>query len=395
VQYDKWPKRTKQFMICLNRIQAFDWKLIAFRCVIFAVTIVIWVSFAAAAELEIRIDNPPMNGTVIALLFNSASTFVDLRDPVNVVTLPSGGTLPGRIPDLPSGEYALVVYQDENSNGQLDKNFIGIPREPLGFSNSYWPQGPPAFTRAAFRLEEGETKTIDIKLQSVFGKLGLLGVGVGVILQTSPYRDSKHLIVQPIPAISYIGDWVQILGPTAQCGIMNWNDVRLAATASYRLGAYRESDSPYLKGMGDRDDTLMGGLALQVQLPAGFELSAGYEHDLLDRIGGGNGRIGLEKAFQQGLLTVSPQLALNWLTAELADYEYGVPADRVRDGRPAYHPSDSVNLEIGGTLFRELYDNWQIILTGSVIFLPSELTTSPIVDQAHVFNGFIAVTRLF
>jgi hypothetical protein len=58
-----------------------------------------------AAELTISIDNPPINGTVIAMLFNSRSTFVDLRDPVRVITLPSGGTSPGRIPDLASGEY--------------------------------------------------------------------------------------------------------------------------------------------------------------------------------------------------------------------------------------------------------------------------------------------------
>jgi|GEM_PF-5449339 len=38
-----------------------------------------------------------------------------------------------------------------------------------------------------------------------------------------------------------------------------------------------------------------------------------------------------------GRVTVSPRLALNWLTAELADYEYGVPADRACEGRPACH----------------------------------------------------------
>ena len=34
--------------------------------------------------------------------------------------------------ELP-GEYALMVHHDENSNGGLDKNFIGIPREPGRF----------------------------------------------------------------------------------------------------------------------------------------------------------------------------------------------------------------------------------------------------------------------
>jgi len=353
------------------------------------------LTIAEAAELVISIDNPPINGTVIAMLFNSSNTFVDLRDPVIVFNLQSGGTTPGRILDLASGEYALVVYQDENGNGRLDENFIGIPSEPLGFSNRYWPQGPPTFTKAAFKLEAEETKTIDIKLQSVFGKSGILGLGVGVISKMSPYRDAKAWNVQPIPAISYIGDRVQVLGLTARCGILDWGDFTLAATANYRIGAYSEKDSSYLQGMGNRKDTILGGLALQYKLPEGFMLSAGYDHDLLDRTGGGIGRIGLGKAFQYDLLTISPQITVNWLADKLADYEYGVSTAQARTDRPAYHPGDAVNFQVGVALFRELYRNWQINLSGSVVFLPSNLKASPIVDQSQVFNSFVAVTRRF
>jgi outer membrane protein len=334
------------------RTRRLDWRRAASRGAAFAAAGVTWATAAAAAELELRIDNPPTNGAVIGLLFNSAGTFVDLRDPVRVITLPSGGAVAGRIADLPAGDYALVVYQDEDGNGRLDRNFIGIPREPLGFSNRYWPQGPPSFARAAFHVGEGETKTLDIRLRSVFGKRGLLGAGVGVITQTSPYRSSRRVIVQAIPAISYVGDRVQILGPSAQCGIMNWGDVALAATARYRPGVYSEDDSPYLQGLGDRDDTVMGGMALQARLPAGFNLAAGYEHDLLDRTDGGNARMEIAKAFQRGRLTVAPQLALNWLTADLAGYEFGVPADRAREGRPAYRPGDAVDLDAGGGVVR-------------------------------------------
>ncbi len=351
---------------------------------------------APAAEVELRVANPATNGTVIALLFDSANTFVNLRDPVKTITLPSGGALPGRIADLPVGEYALVVYQDDNGNGRLDKNFIGIPRELLGFSNRYWPEGPPSFARAAFRLDEGETKAVDVELRSVFGKVGLLGVGVGVISQTSPYRGSGHVIVQPIPAISYVGERVQLLGPAARCGLVKWGEVGLAATAGYRVGAYSEGDSAYLQGLGDRDATVMGGLALQAGLPAGFDVSVGFEHDLLDRTGGGNGRVGVDKAFQRGLLTVSPELALNWLTAELADYEYGVPEARARAGdRPAYTPGAVLDLEVGLGFFVELSGAWRVILNGSVTFLPSDVTASPIVDKSRVFSGFAAVNRIF
>jgi outer membrane protein len=377
------------------RINKFRVKLIALSCVICAITSISWLTNGEAAELIISIDNPPDSGTVIAMLFNSSSTFVDLRDPVNVITLPSGGTIPGRIPELAGGEYALVVYHDKNGNGRLDENFIGIPSEPLGFSNRYWPKGPPTFAKAAFKIEAEETRTIDVNLQSVFGKAGILGLGVGVIANTSPYRGAKSWNIQPIPAISYIGDRIQILGLTARCGILNLGDFGLAATASYRFGAYREKDSSSLQGMGDRKDTVLGGMELQYKLPEGFKLSAGYEHDILDRTGGGTGHFGVGKAFQQNLLTISPKISLYWLTDKLADYEYGVSAAQARPDRPAYHPGDAVNLEAGVTIFRELYENWQIILSSSVVFLPSTLKDSPIVDQSHVFKSFAAVTRRF
>lgn len=36
---------------------------------------------------------------------------------------------------LPPGDYVVSVFQDENNNGKLDSNFIGIPKEPVGLSN--------------------------------------------------------------------------------------------------------------------------------------------------------------------------------------------------------------------------------------------------------------------
>ena len=354
---------------------------------------VIGATGVSAAELELRIDNPPTNAMVV-LLFDSADTFVDLREPLRRVVLPAGANAPVRLTDLPAGEFAVVVYEDSNGNGRLDKNFVGIPREPLGFSNRYWPQGPPSFARAAVPLGATETNTQVLRLQSVFGPRGLVGVGAGLILQTSPYRGADALRAQPIPVLSYIGERVQLLGPAAQVGLAGGSDLRLAATASYRVGAYEEDDSPALDGLGNRDDTLMGGLAVQAELTAGLELSAGYEHDLLDRTGGGQGRLGLARDFQRGPLTLSPQLALSWLTAELADYEYGVRAAEATADRPAYRPGDAVNLELGLNLFVELSGAWRILVNGSVTFLDRALTESPLVDESQVFGSFMAITRL-
>lgn len=53
---------------------------------------------------------------------------------------------------VPSGTYAVSVFHDENSNGKLDTNFMGIPREGVGASNNAKGRfGPPKFSAAAFR----------------------------------------------------------------------------------------------------------------------------------------------------------------------------------------------------------------------------------------------------
>jgi uncharacterized protein (DUF2141 family) len=54
---------------------------------------------------------------------------------------------------LPAGEYALSVFQDVNDNGKLERNFIGIPKEPAGLSNNLRPRfGPPKYKDAAFTV---------------------------------------------------------------------------------------------------------------------------------------------------------------------------------------------------------------------------------------------------
>lgn len=347
---------------------------------------------AIAADLEIRVDNPPAAGRMIVQVFKSANAFVDIRDPYRSETLAEPGK-PVIIRDLPAGEYAVMVYNDENGNGQLDRNFIGIPREPMGFSNSYWPQGPPAFVRAVFRLEEGERKPVEIHLQSVFGKFGLFSVGVGVVGQSSPYRGYRGTVAQVIPAISYMGDRLQIFGPAARFGLCTWSNISVAATMGYRIGAYEEEDSDALAGLGDRDDTLMGGAAVRLRLPKGVDVSLGYEHDLLDRTGGGVAHMDVSKAFQVRGLTFSPHLGLRWLDAEIAGYEFGVPAEKADEGRPAYQPGDALNLRTGLNVFTELPGDWVLILNGGVEFLADGIKASPLVEGRELYSFFAAVNR--
>lgn len=67
---------------------------------------------------------------------------------------------------LPAGEYALSIFQDVNDNGKLERNFIGIPKEPAGLSNNLRPRfGPPKYKDATFPVVVGTVAEQKIELQ--------------------------------------------------------------------------------------------------------------------------------------------------------------------------------------------------------------------------------------
>lgn len=71
------------------------------------------------------------------------------------------GTTQVIIKDLPDGEYALAVFHDKNGNNELDTNFMGIPKEPIGFSKAKMKMfGPPCFKECAFALVSNSEITI-------------------------------------------------------------------------------------------------------------------------------------------------------------------------------------------------------------------------------------------
>jgi uncharacterized protein (DUF2141 family) len=61
-----------------------------------------------------------------------------------------------RLEGVPSGDYAIALIHDENSNNKLDTS-LGIPREGFGFSrNPAIRFGPPKFAEARFTVGDGK-----------------------------------------------------------------------------------------------------------------------------------------------------------------------------------------------------------------------------------------------
>ena len=57
--------------------------------------------------------------------------------------------------NVPAGEYAISMYHDENDNGKLDKNFVGMPKEGyMASNNEKGFMGPPKYENAKFVVRE-------------------------------------------------------------------------------------------------------------------------------------------------------------------------------------------------------------------------------------------------
>jgi uncharacterized protein (DUF2141 family) len=93
------------------------------------------------------------DGVIYAALFSGPNGF-----PSNAASALRSGQFPIEqvplqlsFPDLPFGQYAATVHHDENMDGQLNVNALGIPKEGIGFSRNprIW-QGIPPFHRAKF-----------------------------------------------------------------------------------------------------------------------------------------------------------------------------------------------------------------------------------------------------
>jgi uncharacterized protein (DUF2141 family) len=81
---------------------------------------------------------------------DGARALRQLRSPI------AGGRVRLELADLPFGAFAIACVHDENGNGKLDTNFLGIPKEGVCASNdARGRRGPPKWKDARFELRPG------------------------------------------------------------------------------------------------------------------------------------------------------------------------------------------------------------------------------------------------
>jgi uncharacterized protein (DUF2141 family) len=113
------------------------------------------------------------DGEVHCALYSSADGFPDsfAKAVKTTTTKITNERAVCEFPAVTPGDYAISMFQDENSNGKLDRNFVGMPKEGVGASNDAKGSfGPPKFADARFSYKGGRQE-LTIHLQYLLAPL--------------------------------------------------------------------------------------------------------------------------------------------------------------------------------------------------------------------------------
>jgi uncharacterized protein (DUF2141 family) len=132
----------------------------------------LWASVSGAGgRLRVEVDALHEKGGRLAwALFSKADGFPSRHEDADQrgsIEIPSGASsLSFSIDGVGEGDWALALFQDFDGDARLKKNFLGIPREPIGFSgNPRVRFGPPSFEAARFRV--GAEPQIEISVRMI------------------------------------------------------------------------------------------------------------------------------------------------------------------------------------------------------------------------------------
>lgn len=110
-------------------------------------------------QLQIRFSNvEEETGSLYIQILDKSEKVISSH----IIDAKEGATL--KVENLKSGEYWVRVYQDLNGNADLDKNYLGIPKEPYGFSNNVKPKfGPPDTEDMLFEFRQNTSISIELQ----------------------------------------------------------------------------------------------------------------------------------------------------------------------------------------------------------------------------------------
>ena len=160
--YGKRPVGASRVRRCLGKI---------FTASLMIISAMLVLPAARATELRVTVTGVRSdNGELLIGLYESAKGFegaianaetsgimADRNRLVGVAMRARSGSQQAVFTQLPPGRYAVIVVHDENDNGRLDANALGVPTEGYGFSkDARGFLSAPSFDAAAISIGDAD-----------------------------------------------------------------------------------------------------------------------------------------------------------------------------------------------------------------------------------------------
>ena len=126
--------------------------------------LVLFLSRIVLSHGTVIITNAEHNkGYIDVKIYDSKDTFLEEDKAIEFVRKKSKkGEVVIPLSKVHEGQIAIVVYHDEDGDGELKTGFFWRPKEGFAFSNNYQPKGPPKFSKSSINLVHGEPVYIEL-----------------------------------------------------------------------------------------------------------------------------------------------------------------------------------------------------------------------------------------
>ena len=220
-------------------------------------------------------------------------------------------------------------------------------------------------------------------------------LGVTLSGSQSPYTGGENsLIAYPVltsfrnPA--FTDDWLIIRDGDLGIRWVTKNRWELGLVGRVQTLGLGTSDSPALRGLDDRKWGLELGPFVGYR---GWPVHINFKSytEITDNHDGLTGELefSLPREFEWGFLI--PGVGVNYLTADYANYYFGVTPLEANPVRPPYQAGDALNTAINVRWGYRITDKWLLYGSVGLEILDSEITDSPIVDKDEIFSASISL----
>ena len=218
-----------------------------------------------------------------------------------------------------------------------------------------------------------------------------IAAGAEATSEQSLYVDGDY-VVTFLPGVYALWGRFYVRGPALGVYLLGGGDWTVSTGIVLDLVDTDRGGSPQLADMAELDHVLLGEFAMSYEQEWG-ELGLRVAADISGRHDGYVAGLSYGYPLAVGVWQIEPSAGIEWRSAEVNRYFYGVSAADALPARPAYQPDAAMSTKIGVAATYPFAERHSLQFTAAIESLAADVADSPIVERDT--RGSIGVGYLF